>query len=57
MEGRHLIEAVADQKLLEVILDAINALGDAATADAETEQVKVTTAREQDAIVVGLRKL
>ena len=57
MEGRHLIEAVADQKLLEVILDAINALGDAATVDAETEQVKVTTAREQDAIVVGLRKL
>jgi HAMP domain-containing protein len=57
MEGRHLIEAVGDQKLLEVILDAINALGDAATADAETEHLKVTVAREQDAIVVGLRNL
>ena len=57
MEGKHLIEAVADQKLLEVILDAINALGDAATAAAETELVKVTAAREQGEIVVGLRRL
>jgi HAMP domain-containing protein len=57
MEGRHLIEAVEDQKLLEVILDAINTLGDTSPADAETEHVKVTAARDGDTIVVGLRKL
>jgi HAMP domain-containing protein len=57
MEGKHLIEAVADQKLLEVVLDAINGLGEGGSSTAETENIKATAARQQGAIVVGLRQL
>jgi len=38
MEGKHLIEAVSDQKLLEVILDAVNALEKLPTATARADR-------------------
>ena len=62
MEGKHLIEAVADQKLLEVILDAVNALEELPTAEMTAElpggsTLQVSASRDQGSTVVGLRRL
>ena len=64
MEGKHLIEAVPDQKLLEVILDAVNALEELPAAETTAElpggsTLQVTTSRDRDrgSTVVGLRRL
>ena len=61
IEGKHVIEAVADQKLLEAILDAINGLegsvGGAITAELPSGPVSVSVEREGASIVVALRKL
>lgn len=62
MEGKHLIEAVADQKLLEVILDAVNALEELPAAEMTAElpggsTLQVTASRDQGSTVVGLRRL
>ena len=64
MEGKHLIEAVADQKLLEVILDAVNALEELLAAETTAAlpggaTLQVTASRDQDhgTTVVGLRRL
>ena len=61
MEGKHLIEAVADQKLLEVILDAVNALEELPAAETTAElpggsTLKVTASRDQGNTVIGLRR-
>jgi len=62
MEGKHLIEAVADQKLLEVILDTVNALEELPAAETTAElpggsTIKVSASRDQGSTVVGLRRL
>ena len=62
MEGKHLIEAVADQKLLEAILDAVNALEELPAAETTAElpggsTLQVTASRDQGSTVVGLRRL
>ena len=62
MEGKHLIEAVADQKLLEVVLDAVNALEDAPSSTATAElaggkSVEVSASRDAAGTVVGLKEL
>ncbi len=61
MEGKHLIEAVADQKLLEVILDAVNALEELPAAETTAElpggsTLKVTASLDQGNTVIGLRR-
>ncbi|GMR23224.1 MAG: hypothetical protein BMS9Abin37_1634 [Acidobacteriota bacterium] len=61
MEGKHLIEAVADQKLLEVILDAVNALEELPAAEMTAElpggsTLQVTASRDRGSTVVGLRR-
>lgn len=61
MEGKHLIEAVADQKLLEVILDAVNALEELPAAETTAElpggsTLTVTATRDQGNTVIGLRR-
>jgi HAMP domain-containing protein len=62
MEGKHIIEAVADQKLLEVILDTVNALDELPAAETTAElpggsSFHVSASKEQGSTVVGLRKL
>ena len=64
MEGQHLIEAVGDQKLLEVILDTVNALEKLPAAETTAElpggsTLQVTASRDRDhgSTVVGLRRL
>lgn len=61
VEGKHVIEAVADQKLLEAILDAINALEGSETAAVTAElprgPVSVRVAREGASVVVALYEL
>jgi len=53
------IEAVKDQKLLEVVLDAINSLDSGASASQSVElptgTVSVTAAREGEWVVVSLK--
>ena len=61
MEGKHLIEAIKEQRVLEVVLDTINSLQSQPTAqgqaDLETGSIRVTAAREATSVVVGLEKL
>jgi hypothetical protein len=61
MEGKHLIEAIKEQRILEVVLDTINSLQNEQTAqgqaELETGSIRVTAAREASSIVVGLEKL
>ena len=61
MEGKHLIEAIKEQRVLEVVLDTINSLQSEPTAqgqaDLETGSIRVTAAREATSVVVGLEKL
>lgn len=60
MEGRHIIEALKDQKLLEVVLDAINSLESAPGASfpavLPAGPVSVRAAREGDWVVVSLKQ-
>jgi pSer/pThr/pTyr-binding forkhead associated (FHA) protein len=60
IEGRHIIEAVKDQKLLEVVLDAINSLdsdaGASLSAALPAGAVSVKAAREGDWVVVSLKQ-
>lgn len=61
IDGKHIIEAVSDQKLLEVILDTVNALEELpaaeTTADLPGGAIHVSAYMEQGSTVVGLRKL
>jgi len=61
MEGKHLIEAVADQKLLEVILDAVNGLEELPAAETTAElpdgtTLTVVASLDQGSTVIGLRR-
>ncbi len=62
MEGRHVIEAVKDQKTLGVILDSLNTLDGAASSstagapELSAGAISVTAAREGDWVVVSLKR-
>jgi len=61
MIGKHLIEAIGEQRLLEVVLDTINNLDDAPgsskQADLPTGSVEVSAAREGESVIVSIREL
>jgi len=62
MEGKHLIEAVADQELLAAVLDAVNALDTMPDAEAVLERstgpsLRVSATRSEGETVVGLHEL
>jgi len=61
MEGKHLIEAIKEQRVLEVVLDTINNLQGEPTAqgqvDLETGSIRVTAIREATSVVVSIEKL
>jgi len=62
MEGRHVIEAVKDQKTLGVILDSLNTLDSGASSstagapELSADAISVTAAREGDWVVVSLKR-
>lgn len=55
--GKHLLEAVSDQTLLEVLLDAVNGLEQQAVSEAQTTSLSARATREGGHIVVTLCKL
>ena len=61
MIGKHLIEAISEQRLLEVVLDTINNLedvpGSSKQADLPTGSVEVSAAREGESVIVSIRQL
>ena len=61
MIGKHLIEAISEQRLLEVVLDTINNLEDgpgaSKQADLPTGSVEVSAAREGESVIVSIREL
>jgi pSer/pThr/pTyr-binding forkhead associated (FHA) protein len=60
LEGRHIIEALKEQKLLEVVLDAINSLDSAPGASHQAMlpagPITVQAAREGEWVVVSLKQ-
>lgn len=62
MEGKHLIEAVADQKLLEAILDAVNALEELPASETTADlpggsKLQITASKDEGTTVVSLHRL
>jgi len=59
LEGRHVIEAVKDQKLLGAVLDSLNALDDApgtvSSVDTPSGPLSVSSTREGDRVLVSLK--
>jgi HAMP domain-containing protein len=59
LEGRHVIEAIKEEKVLGAVLDALNALDDApgtvATADAAAGPLSISAVREGDRVAVSLK--
>jgi hypothetical protein len=59
LEGRHVIEAIKEEKVLGAVLDALNALDDApgtvAAVDAAAGPLSISAAREGDRVVVSLK--
>ncbi len=59
LEGRHVIEAVKDEKVLGAILDSLNALDDApgsvCSVDTAAGPISISAAREGDRVAVSLK--
>ncbi len=59
LEGRHVIEAIKDEKVLGAILDSLNALDDApgtvCSVDTASGPLSITAARDGDRVAVSLK--
>ena len=59
LEGRHVIEAVKDEKILGAVLDALNALDDASGAvssvDTPSGPLAISATRDGDRVLVSLK--
>jgi HAMP domain-containing protein len=59
LEGRHVIEAVKDEKILGAVLDSLNALDDApgtvASVDTPSGPLAISATREGDRVLVSLK--
>jgi hypothetical protein len=60
LEGRHVIEAVKDEKILGAVLDSLNALDDApgtvASVDTASGPLAISATREGDRVLVSLKQ-
>ena len=59
LEGRHVIEAVKDEKVLGAVLDSLNALDDApgtiSSVDTSSGPLSISATREGDRVLVSLK--
>jgi hypothetical protein len=59
LQGKHVIEAVKDEKLLGAVLDSLNALEDApgtvSTVDTASGPLSISASRDGDRVVVSLK--
>ncbi len=59
LEGRHVIEAIKEEKVLGAILDSLNALDDApgtvSTVDTPSGPLSISATRDGDRVVVSLK--
>ncbi len=59
LEGRHVIEAIKDEKLLGAVLDSLNALDDApgtiCSVDTASGALSISATREGDRVLVSLK--
>jgi hypothetical protein len=59
LEGRHVIEAIKDEKVLVAVLDSLNALDDApgtvSSVDTPSGPLEISASREGDRVLVSLK--
>jgi hypothetical protein len=59
LEGRHVIEAIKDEKILGAVLDSLNALEDApgtvASVDTPSGPLAISATRDGDRVLVSLK--